>query len=492
MKLWEQVMNTAMLGTDKGALLDDAFPDELSAINEQLKANAELDKEACFLNQAALAFNYQACGFIPFRKEGINQPKAQPEEKLYCSTFAAQVLKDVLEIESIPLLEYWLEHCADASQLVQADIVTDVLDKSVQHPKLKPLMAACSGKLGEWLGNYNPLWDFFKITPDEEIWANGKQEQRVKLLQAIRKLEPKKALEWLQQTWPKENATAKLDLLKTLTVNLAESDLPWLESLLTEKAQKVKDEVLNLLKRISGSSVIRLYSEILADSVILKKEKGLLGILSKTSIQMKLPTGLDESVFNTGIEKLSSNKAVSDEEFIVSQMIKFTPPAFWEKQFAATPGQVVEYFEKYAPLFIPSLVAAVARFGTKDWALLFLTFDKFYAELLKLLPPLEQEKYLLRFLAEDPQTLIAHAMQIDNEWSPSFALAALREMAGKPYQYNNQGVFIRLIPVAVLNGLESIEPKEPNPMQNTWWVKDREYLGKLLTLKQQIQQAFNP
>jgi hypothetical protein len=41
------------------------------------------------------------------------------------------------------------------------------------------------------------------------------------------------------------------------------TDLPWLESLLNEKGQKVKDEALALLKSIPGSSIVKQYEDLL-------------------------------------------------------------------------------------------------------------------------------------------------------------------------------------------------------------------------------------
>ena len=46
---------------------------------------------------------------------------------------------------------------------------------------------------------------------------------------------------WLQQTWPKESATVKTELLTVLEPP-HETDMEWLESLLTEKSKQVKEQ----------------------------------------------------------------------------------------------------------------------------------------------------------------------------------------------------------------------------------------------------------
>jgi hypothetical protein len=281
-------------------------------------------------------------------------------------------------------------------------------------------------------------------------------------------------------------------LLKAMKINSKADDLPWLESLLNEKGQKVKDEALVLLKSIPGSSVIKQYEELLRQSVSLKKEKALLGLTTKTSIQIKLPAGVDESIYKSGIEKLSGPKStVTDENYVIYQLISSVPPVFWEKQFDAMPVQVVEYFEKYAQEMVPALANAVAKFEQKNWVQFFIGQRMFYPDFVEMLNGREQEKYLLKALSNDAQSTIAQAVRINDEWGTEFAVAALLKMANWPYEYN-RGFFtrhIRLFPVGALNHIENITSQQAN-MQPTW-DKTRNHLINLLSLKQQTLKAFN-
>lgn len=312
--------------------------------------------------------------------------------------------------------------------------------------------------------------------PDEELWQTGKPEERVKLLQKLRQTEPIKAREWLQQTWEQENAANKVELLKVLRINSSPADLPWLESLQGEKGQKVKDEVLILLKQIPGSSIIKKYEEVLSTAVVLKKEKALFGMMNKTSIQLQLPDNIDESIFKSGIEKLAGQKStISDNEFVIFQLISFVPPVFWETNFDANPGQVVEYFEKHASFLLSALSAAVARFKETTWIPHFFYHDDFYADFAALLPIPEREKYFLKFVdvdAPNKQSLsftaidiIQHASKLTDEWGLAFALQAIKFMANNPYQYNrgfyNQN--IKLIPVSMLGQLDKMDSKDQKP-----------------------------
>ena len=492
MKAWEHIINAAMLGTNKPLPGNTDVAEEVTMIFDRIEGDVVQDREAVFLQKAAIVYNYRQCGFVPFQKQDLPLSKADEEIKPYCSVTAAKVLNNILSEDNAPLLQLWLAQCSNQSQLLLPDVLPVILNKAQKDSALQPLVIACSGNRGVWLSSLNPAWNYFESMPNEEVWQTGKPEDRVKVLQKLRQQAPGMAREWLQQTWAQENAAGKLELLKTLRLNSTAADLPWLESLLDEKGQKVKDEAMNILKVIPGSSIIQKYEALLAQSVTLKKEKALLGMMTKVSIQINLPAVIDETIFASGIEKLAGQKAtMNDESYIIYQLMSAVPPAFWEKQFEATPAQVVEYFEKHAPTMVPALGLAVSRFKQQNWLPYFMSHNEFYIDFLSIMPAAEQEKYLLKFIDRDARSIINAAIHIGQEWGTDFAAAAIRNMANYPYEYN-RGFYsknIGLIPVSMLPQLNKYSAKEPN-MQSSW-EKTRDHLTQLLSLKQQTLQAFN-
>ena len=492
MKAWEHVINTAMLGTDKPMPGNDELPDEVAEVVALIDAVESSDKEAKFLQKAAAIYNYRQCGSTPIEQKELQISVAPPEIESYCPDAAAAVLKDILSEDSTALLEVWLSRCSENEKLLLPEVLPTVLGVALKDKSLQPLVIACSGNRGLWLSGLNPSWDYFGSVSDEEIWQTGKPDERVSVLKKLRQTNPEQTREWLQQTWAQETATSKVDLLKALRVNIGEADLEWIESLLNEKGQKVKDEALTLLKLIPGSSILNQYQALLKESVTLKKEKALLGMMTKVSIQLKLPDRVDESIFKSGIEKLAGQKAAfTDEEYIIYQLISAIPPAFWEKQFETTSQQVVQYFEKYAPLLTGALGLAVSIFKEKSWMPYFLHLDGFYVDFINFLPKNEQEKYLLRFFEPDPRNAIHYALKLNQEWSMEFAIKVLRAMANYPYEYNRAffNKHLNLIPASIVQQVGQIEPKDLN-LLNTWG-KNRDHLIKLLGLKHQTLKAFN-
>ncbi|SFD01949.1 hypothetical protein SAMN05518672_10167 [Chitinophaga sp. CF118] len=492
MQFWNHIIQTAMLGTDKKQIAISELPEAMANATTIITGNTAIDKEEQFLQIASLAANYRQSGAQPLHKEGITIELAPPEEKPYCSNRASGVLKDILDEDSNPLLALWLEHCVSAGQLTTPLLLPLLLDKATQHKTLRTNVEQCMGKRGEWLCGFNKNWQFSAAETDEERWQTGKPDQRRQVLQQLRNTNPALAREWLQQTWAQENANSKAELIKALEVNLGAEDVEWLESISTEKSQKVKEETLNLLRQIPSSTIIQQYWQIVQQAVTLKKESAFLGLGSKTALSIQLPAVVDDKIFKTGIEKLSNDKAVSDEDFILYQLISFIPPDFWETHFNETPTVIYQLFSKHENL-LPALGEAAGRFKNRTWAPLFTgNTGRHYLSLLQLLPAKVRDAYVVKHF-DDMQEMVIPFITQDNmpEWSMPVAMAAIIYTASEPSQFTRSfySKNIHLIPVQMAAELANCTPADP--YKHYTWRSTSEYLLKLLRLKERIIQSFS-
>jgi hypothetical protein len=494
MQFWETIINTAMMGTDKILHAPSDVPANLADTVALIDNNPAINKEEKFLQIATLAYNYRMSGVTAIKQE-VNIPVAAAEEKNYCSSNATQVLKDILYEENIFLLQYWLEKCVAAQQIVQPELVPELLSIGVHQKKLQTAIAACCGKRGEWLSQFNTSWRFSLLQTDEELWHNGTFEQRKQVFAALRKTDPATARNWLEATWSVEDANTKTGFLELLHENVSEEDVPFLESLATEKSKKVKEEVLELLKKIPGSAVVRSYEDILRRSVILVKEKALLGLVSKTTLQFRIPSDV---VIPAGIDKLSNNKDISDDVHILSQIAASCPPSFWEKHLQCSPAEALELFSRSAAgtYLIRGISAAVIRFKAAAWASPILKPGAlFYSLLVPLVSKKEGEAYLTAMLAlNNPQhshAIIETAVMLDEEWGLDLTGAIFKYVAFNPYSYNKTffNRIIHLIPAGMLPSLERFAP--PEEYTRSTWNNNSEYIRRMVQLKIQSQKAFN-
>lgn len=494
MEFWNNIINTAMIGTDKKQLSASELPAGLQEANILIQTNDAIDKEEKFLQITALALNYRQAGVMPLYKEAITLPQCPAEEKPYCRAFAMQVLKDIQSEESIPLLKFWLQQCHAKNQLVQPELIPSLLSEGVQQKKLQTLIAACCGKRGEWLSRFNEAWNFSQNQTAEQLWQTGTPEQRKAILKDTRSSDPALAANWLQQTWTQEDANTKTAFLEIFSINISNADINFLESLATEKSKKVKDEAISLLKQIPASPVVQLYQQVLQQSVELKKEKALLGLTNKMVLQFHLPESFDESIFKTGIEKLSNNKELTDDAFIIFQLIQSVPPAFWERQFATDARNIIEQFQKddIGKKMMPALVIATAKFKDTEWALHLMKYSSiFFIELIPLLPLQEQEHYSNQFFEQFADNVIQYAVQRESEWSTALTKNIFRYLAKNPYNYTRPffSQYIHLIPAPIVAELEKCTPPEEH--LRTMWNNSSDYIIKLVSLKIQTLKAFN-
>jgi hypothetical protein len=494
MESWNSVINVALLGTEKRSLkteeVDPVFAESFALVQEQGSSS-----EDAFLQRATLVYNYRQCGFLPLHKETVSVVQAEAEERAYASPLAHAVLSDVLESGSISLLFFWLEQCSRNHLVVQPDFLPVLLNLGIKKKELHPLLNTCCGRRGEWLRQFNREWKKGETLTEEESWQTGTLAQRKALLAGVREQNPARGRELLQQTWAQEPAATRAELLETLLINASEEDLPWLEEVQNEKSVKVKEVALQVLKGIPGSAIVQSYWRILQQSVWVNTAKGILGIGSKTSLEIKLAS-VDPAIFKTGIQQLSDKAKTSDEDFILYQLMTAVPPRFWELHFNLDKKKILDLFakEERTAALAPAFGLAASRFRDIEWLRAVISVDqlRLYGDAFELFPQKEAEQYALAFLDEDLSAagVLSSIHHFKEEWSLDFTRAILHFTAKNPYQYTRSfyNDMASVLPAAIATELENCSPKEA--YLRSMWTNLSDHIIRLLTLKQQTLKAF--
>ncbi|HEY9259666.1 DUF5691 domain-containing protein [Chitinophaga sp.] len=485
MERWNHIINTALLGTAKKQADSQGLNGPLQIAADKILGNASTDREEQFLQLASVIYNYRQSGTQPVTAAVQPMTVCAAETKAYCPPAAIRVLQPVLETDSIQLLLLWLEYCTKANLLLPPAQLPVMLDKAWRNKSLRVLTAAAGGHRAEWLGQFNPDWNFSRVAETlEERWDNGATAQRVEALRELRVTDPVMALTWLQRTWPKESATVKAELLTVLEQPPQESDIEWLESLLTEKSKQVKETVIRLLKKLPGSSLHEQYWQIIAGAVQLQEDG---------HVVVALPELKDDYIFQSGIEKLSNDKKVSDDTHILYQLISLVHPSRWEAHFGRSSAEVINLFLQYESLqpFVPALVQAITWFEDRQRAVTFMRHsDTFYIDIIPMLPTDQQQQFSEKFFDEHPETIIKYATNNPEEWSVTLCTKIMRYAATQPYTYNQlfMNNVIRQIPVAISATLDDIVPAESYHVG--YWNNIKVHLGRLLQAKSQLPGGF--
>jgi len=492
MQFWDEIINTAMLGTGKTMPGKNALPEDIAALATHIEQQP-VGREEQFLQLASLALNIRQSSVSPLANTNATIATASPEEKPYCSETVMRILGDVLDSESISLLQLWLNLCNSAGLIITPASVPAMLQLAVQHKKLRTAIIQVCGKRGEWLCQFNKDWNFSTASSPVDVWQTGALDQRKQVLQTLRVTDPATALQWLQQTWAQEDANTRAALLETLYTNIGEDDTAFLTSLSTDKSKKVKDEAIALLKHIPSSAIVQSYQYILQQAIVIKKEKTLLGLSSKKVLDIALPNNINEDIFKTGIDKLSPQKNIPDDEYVLYQLASFVPPDFWEQHMESKPADIIDLLQKSGKgkRLVGALGLATGRFKNAAWAEQIVKEENaIYPDLLALLPGSIKDTYLLRCFEADAQMMINIVVNAEKEWSYQLATAVLQYAAKNPYQYN-RGFFsqvIHLIPVAAAAELNRFAPTEQHYAST--WLNTSAHISKLLNLKSNIFQSF--
>jgi hypothetical protein len=481
--MWNNIINTALLGTGKKQLAVSDLPTDLAPIAERIMGDRSLDTETQFLHLAAVALSYRQSGVNAVDNSGVPVAPAPPEEHSYCNKAAVYALQDALDMDLLPLVTYWLESCYHKNQLVVPEYIPVILDTAVSQKRIRSLAMAVCGKRGQWLIKMNPDWLFPNALSNEERWQTGSAEDRRQVLGEIRQTYPGMAREWLQQTWSQENTSSKTEFLKIMRTNISEDDLSWLESL-QEKNQKVKDEIWTLLKQIPGSFIVQSYWRLLQKAIT----RG-----TGNTLHMSLPLPLDKMITDSGIATLSNDKHLSEEAFALFQLIGSVPPAWWESHFNTNKEEVVTLFQHddLGKRFINALMPAAGRFKDAAWIrLLMQQSDAFFVDGIPFLSPGEQEEYMLRMFSHDPQGVINYLSHLTGEWGTDITSEVLKWIARNPYQYTRNffDKHVLQLPPAIADELEKLAPEEP--AYQATWRNTSEHIRKLLSCKVQITNAF--
>ncbi|MGV3588807.1 MAG: DUF5691 domain-containing protein [Adhaeribacter sp.] len=507
MEIWEEAVKVALLGTAHQKLAAEILPLPVQELVNQLTAT---EPEEIFFKTSALLMNYEQAGrTMPVLQ--INLPKpAEPDEKSNCSDKALQTLNAILEEGFPTLLPEWLQKCAQQQLVVREDYVPVILDEGKKNIKLRPLIKAVTGNRGKWLATFNDTWNYLNQT-EQEIWEQGKPEERKQFLLRLRQENPAEARALLVAAWKEENANSRTELLSTFFENLSPTDEPWLKELLADNSQKVKETVTNLLGQLPDSEWVKEVWQEVKSWIHVKKSTSFIAFI-KEELEITIPENLPAALKQKGVQELSNQKNQADQEYWLIQALALIPPSFWEKHIGAEPEKIFSLFEKHEILrkTIPGLIAAAVRFKDATWAKLLL--EKKLKEnewvkipdpahlyqLLALLPETEQKEYFYKKLDKKSSGFnlktIDFLLGLQFEWDLAFSIKALQELASEYSEttlWQFYGLFdlhLYLHPDVLLH-LPNIVP--PNSALLPRWQSLQNKLVRALELKQAIREGFS-
>ena len=274
-----------------------------------------------------------------------------------------------------------LMHAANC--LLPPQLLPQVL--TLSDRELRAAFLPVVGKRGQWLSQFDKDWQWAmesEISSDlpvnelEQCWREGMKSTRLQALSQLRRQDPAMARSWLAETWGKEKAESRLELLETLSINLSNDDIPFLEGLEKDRSANVRSSASDLLCRLQDSALSRQLREWVSELVnytppgksVGAKLLKLAGGKASGKISVTPPSFYEEAWRKLGIAEMPP-QGMGNRAYWLYELVRRVPTSFWTQRFACPPAQLVDAAkdDTYGSELIQSWTMGASSAKDSEW-----------------------------------------------------------------------------------------------------------------------------
>ena len=436
MNIWQDILTTALVGTERKTLTPIPPTNQLSEILSQLNYS---DSEGALLSAAAIISLYQKAGQIPVTDNQPLPTPCQTDNNSSCSPLTAQYLKVILLKERQQLLPEWL--AAAARKEVPAYCLPELLELGRTSPHLRLAIMSVLGKRGRWLAAQNPEWDFVVGEDIEITWQTGSSAARQLLFQQLRTENTAAALEKLTKIWAEEKPDQQLAFLEIFQTGLNMDDEPFLETALDDECQKIRQKAAELLAHLPESRLSQRMAKRVTSALTIKQNR------NRLHLDFNLPKDSDEGMKRDGIDGNNPPKLLGEKAWEILQMVASTPLSLWSEINGVSPTEWIQAAKRseWDRTLVDAWVVAALRQKNPDWAEVLLSIhtnfngylvnnDKSIQGLINALTPERQNIFFLNlvqskktvFDSKNPAFYLLRHYRYP--WSTEFTMAVIKSL----------------------------------------------------------------
>ncbi|GHF67817.1 DUF5691 domain-containing protein [Streptomyces thermodiastaticus] len=346
--IWEELVTTALLGTDRRAL-----PDGVGGG----------PAPAALLDTAAVETVRRRAGLLPAPVAQRPRPASEDPRPALPAAAArrlAMLLADrsgtdrggrrgpVHDLKG--LLPQWLALANAHGYAPPPETLPALLDAARAHTDLRPAALAFAGPRARWLARLNPEWRFVLREapaggaglpgPDDtdrirQLWEEGLFGERVALLAALRDRRPAAARELLASGWTSERAEDRLLFLDVLRTRLGPDDEPFLEQALGDRSRNVRATAAQLLSALPGSALAARMAERAAACVAVDHTGG------TPTLVVEAPHECDAGMQRDGVVPQAPSGR-GERAWWLGQLLEAAPLSTWPGRLGGrTPQEIV-------------------------------------------------------------------------------------------------------------------------------------------------------
>ncbi|UJV41153.1 DUF5691 domain-containing protein [Streptomyces sp. AMCC400023] len=350
---WEELVTTALLGTDR-----------------RTPPGAVSGREApvALLDAAAVATVRRRAGIRPVRAAARPVPAA-PDPRPPLPPAATRRLTTLLTDrpgtgggrrgaapDLMELLPQWLALANAYGYAAPPEILPALLDAARGRTDLRPAVLAFAGARALWLARLNPDWRFaLRAAPGGgaalpgpgepervgQLWQEGLFAERVALLTAVRARDAASARSLLSSTWSTERAEDRLMFLDTLRTGLEAADEPFLEAALADRSRNVRATAAELLSALPDSALARRMAKRATACVAVDRTGGASTAPGAPTIVVEAPHECDPGMERDGVlPKAPAGRG--ERSWWLGQLVEAARLGAWSPRFGGrTPEEIV-------------------------------------------------------------------------------------------------------------------------------------------------------
>lgn len=528
--MWQHLIETALLGTDKKALSPEVFPDEINAIN----SGVSHDSETSYLNMLSAGYFYLEAGKLPAKL--ISEPDTTiiEETQPFTSGQLAMVF-DLIENLPLklkePLLNNWLDVVISNNEIlpVATAIKLAIAGNSYVETTKSKIPRVIGKRVGKTLAYHSTL-RYGESIKEAFSWSEGNLSERKALLSNLLTTNQAQAVELLQSTWAQEpivNKRAFLDMIRTCKVQSG-ATIAFSQALYDNefafqpKEKKTEKECRRILAEIlvqSDDSPLHHQTLLTLEGYLtVQKKKGFMGLLmSKQQMSFQLPPEEDgfwngnnmERTFGFEPKNYDIDAFQTLTQSWLAGILEFIPMPIWVSQHFGTYAVLMTCFlddeqfhikrdGKSISIFRDSLVQNAIDYGDKLLALELL--PRVSAEkalpLLRMVDASDFEAYIKNNnLFDDEKALEAGPYAQTDHWSAAFSEYVLKSILHKAVnnQYMNLSslgvVLARFVHPSVQPILERLTAQASNSaLSHHWQTHIHQNITTTIDIKTRIKQ----
>jgi hypothetical protein len=434
MTVWNKVVKTALLGTNRANLPTFASDIPLGKLLNQIPQ--EEDASALLSIAGAMALHSQT-GWQPPHAPLPPTAATQPAELPLCPSHISGQLNSLLEGSQTALLPELFEALAQSKHRVADTVLPNLLQKGAKSVILRPYILKIIGRRGRWLAEQNRNWHY--ASPRIESWAGLLDEwqtavpiKRQALLRQLRTSQPERGRQILEQTWKSNNGLVRHQLIKILAINLSMTDEPFLEIALDDRNHLVRRTASDLLARLPNSRLCQRMVKYTTNILVWTPNQ-------KQAITVHLPDSLTPAIIRDGIPSSRKEDLPKLRARLLSQIVSRVPLQFWTKQWEKTALEIAQAAKdsKWPRTLTSAFATAAIRQQNEEWAVALLTANQFDVATGRLIPVLTnktcytlmQQAAQQSIMLQRPHPLYTFLQQWRKPWTTEMGLFWIEHFA---------------------------------------------------------------